>query len=112
MLAGNLYMANDPLLLAKRAHATKLCTKFNNLDCEPDQPEKQQVLEELFGSMGDEVCILSPFRCDYVGSLVKTVWGICLPLASIYQGQEHPYWEQSLYELWRCHPGYMSRKDW
>ncbi|KAI8908706.1 maltose acetyltransferase-domain-containing protein [Powellomyces hirtus] len=67
MLAGDLYLASDPVLMSKRAKATKLCREYNSADGEDDQLVRRTILESLLGSVGDDVAILSPFRVDYVG---------------------------------------------
>lgn len=63
MLAGELYFANDPHLIAKRDKALALCKKFNDA---PDGSGDADILKELLGGAGKEVFIMKPFRCDYV----------------------------------------------
>ena len=62
MLAGALYHAGDPQLVADRARCETLLRSFNSL---PDQDERNRVLGELLGSLGDRVEIRPPFFCDY-----------------------------------------------
>lgn len=66
MLAGELYLANDPDLAARRARARGLVREFNALPYtgEGDQ-QRQRVLKELLGRVGEKACIESPFYCDY-----------------------------------------------
>lgn len=64
MLAGQLYNANDPALTALRLQARELCWEYERL--RPSETEAQtELLRRLLGSMGVDVVILSPFRCDY-----------------------------------------------
>jgi maltose O-acetyltransferase len=58
MLAGELYDALDPELVAARARARELLGRFN---AEPDR----SLLEELLGSIGPDAVIEPPFHCDY-----------------------------------------------
>ncbi|WP_375436471.1 sugar O-acetyltransferase [uncultured Hymenobacter sp.] len=60
MLAGELYQANDPELVAARLRAKTLCYRYNQ---EPVQLNKQ-VLAELLGYETDAY-IEAPLRCDY-----------------------------------------------
>jgi maltose O-acetyltransferase len=58
MLAGELYNAGDPELVAGRARARELTRAFNaNGDL--------AVLRELLGRVGDGVNVEAPFYCDY-----------------------------------------------
>ncbi|TPX61532.1 hypothetical protein PhCBS80983_g01123 [Powellomyces hirtus] len=83
MLAGDLYLASDPVLMSKRAKATKLCREYNSADGEDDQLVRRTILELLLGSVGDDVAILSPFRVDYgvntfIGNKVFMNWGMII----------------------------------
>ena len=60
MLAGELYQANDPALVAERLRAKTLCYRYNQA---PVQLNKQ-VLAELLGYETDAY-IEAPLRCDY-----------------------------------------------
>jgi maltose O-acetyltransferase len=62
MLAGQLYRAGDPELVADRAHAERLLRSLNML---PEQSERRRLLNELLGSAGERVEIRPPFFCDY-----------------------------------------------
>lgn len=64
MLDGELYDADDPELLAERHQAHELTRRYNRTAAD-DQTERQELLEELFGSLGDECVVEPPFRCDY-----------------------------------------------
>jgi maltose O-acetyltransferase len=63
MLAGELYNAQDPELVAGRQRARLRCTRINALD--PDEPQRRELLRHLFASGGDSVNLTSPFFCDY-----------------------------------------------
>ena len=63
MLAGELYDAQDPELVAGRNRARSLCTRINALD--PDDPQRRELLRQLFASGGETVAVTSPFFCDY-----------------------------------------------
>lgn len=63
MLAGELYNAQDPQLLAERQRAQLL---FQELNATPaDQPARARLLRELLPHAGTELGLTSPFYCDY-----------------------------------------------
>lgn len=62
MLAGVLYDAGDPELVAQRKIAREL-TRLYNATTEDD--DRDSILSRLFGSVGEGVFIEPPFRCDY-----------------------------------------------
>lgn len=64
MLAGELYDALDPELVAGRERARDLCQTLNaTRDGEADA--RRAILRELFGRGGDTVWMQPPFFCDY-----------------------------------------------
>lgn len=64
MLAGDLYIADDPQLVADSRHAAKLTDLFNTSD--PTNPEARlAILRELVGALGEGAEIRPPLRCDY-----------------------------------------------
>ena len=64
MLAGELYFANDPELVAERHRAQRLLARYNGTG--PDESEiRQALLRELFGATGDGADIQPRFSCDY-----------------------------------------------
>ena len=67
MLAGELYLASDPELVAERLHARSLTSRYNA--ALPDD-ERPAVLEQLLGAVGDGVVIEPPFHCDYGSNIV------------------------------------------
>jgi maltose O-acetyltransferase len=64
MLAGDPYLADDPELKEARARAMRLVEQYNRTPSH-EAAERQQLLEELLGSVGAEVEIRPPFHCDY-----------------------------------------------
>jgi maltose O-acetyltransferase len=64
MLAGELYDALDPELVAARNRARDLC-QILNASREADQEVRRQLLIQLFGAGGDTVWMQTPFYCDY-----------------------------------------------
>lgn len=64
MLAGDLYIADDPQLAAESGRAAALLHRFNHSD--PADPEaRRAVLRELIGSLEEGVEIRPPLYCDY-----------------------------------------------
>ena len=64
MLAGELYVADDPEVNADRHRCRVQIDRFNGLGAAvPD--DRHRVLCDLFGACGDGVDILPPFQCDY-----------------------------------------------
>lgn len=61
MLKGELYHADDPELKRDFTEAMEL-TRLFNLSEVKDRPN---ILKQLLGSMGEDVTITPPFRCDY-----------------------------------------------
>lgn len=64
MLAGELYVANDPELTALRNRARTLFMAYNRLPYDAD-PARQAILRQLLGSFGTNLNIQGPFYCDY-----------------------------------------------
>jgi maltose O-acetyltransferase len=64
MLAGELYNALDPELVAGRERARDLCQALNATR-ESEQTERRRILQKLFGTGGDTVWMQPPFYCDY-----------------------------------------------
>jgi len=64
MLAGELYNALDPQLVAERLRAQRLFQTLNNTPA--DQPARRaRLLAELLPQAGAELGLTSPFYCDY-----------------------------------------------
>ncbi|MGC9665948.1 sugar O-acetyltransferase [Planosporangium sp. 12N6] len=64
MLAGDLYIADDPELAADSLRAMRLSAAFNASPAEAAD-ERRRILLELLGSIGEGTEIRPPFRCDY-----------------------------------------------
>jgi maltose O-acetyltransferase len=64
MLAGELYDALDPELVAARTRARDL-TQLLNATSESEQDGRRRILRELIGKGGDTVWMQPPFYCDY-----------------------------------------------
>jgi maltose O-acetyltransferase len=68
MLAGELYFASDPELVRERANARQLCRRYNaSMEDEPDLRLHilQHILQELLGTVSEDVYIEPNFKCDY-----------------------------------------------
>ena len=64
MLAGELYLADDPEIIADQRRAMRLTDRFNRSAA--DTPRlRQQILTELLGGLGEDVEIRPPLYCDY-----------------------------------------------
>jgi maltose O-acetyltransferase len=64
MLAGDLYIASDPILAEEARRAARLMKEFN--ESTPDDPEKRRrILTALLGSLGEDTEIRPPLYCDY-----------------------------------------------
>ena len=64
MLAGELYDALDPGLVAARVRARDLCRALN-ASADAEEAGRRAILRELFGEGGDSVWMQPPFHCDY-----------------------------------------------
>ena len=64
MLQGDTYNSRDPELLGMYHRARKLLKAYNHLDSEL-LDEREQLLGELLGTVGEGVWIEAPFFCDY-----------------------------------------------
>ena len=63
--AGYLYNANYDEEILKDIHSCNdLCYEFNQIR-PSDRESQKKLLEKIFGSMGDHVCVNAPFWCDY-----------------------------------------------
>jgi maltose O-acetyltransferase len=64
MLAGELYVADDPGLAADGARAAAWMDRFNASAATPPE-ERRALLRALFGFVGDGAVVRPPFHCDY-----------------------------------------------
>ena len=64
MLAGELYLATDPELVAERRRARRLLAQYNASDCD-DPAARWAILDQLLGALGERIEIEPPFYCDY-----------------------------------------------
>jgi maltose O-acetyltransferase len=64
MLAGELYIADDPELVEDSLRAQRLTARFNVAGAD-DVEERRLVLHELLGAIGAHTEIRAPLRCDY-----------------------------------------------
>ena len=64
MLAGNLYVANDPELSGAHLRAQALLAKFNATPADAGQ-ERRMLLTKLFARFGEGTVLKPTLRCDY-----------------------------------------------
>jgi maltose O-acetyltransferase len=64
MLRGELYIADDPDLAADHARAQRILDRYNATGHD-EQDERDALLRELLGSVGEGVVVKPAFRCDY-----------------------------------------------
>jgi len=64
MLAGELYLADDPELVDERARAAAILDRYN-VTHDSEHDERSRLLHDLLGEVGDGVVVKPTFRCDY-----------------------------------------------
>ena len=64
MLAGQLYDALDPELVAQRYRVRELCQQLNT-ERDSNEERRRQLCTQIFGKGGDTVWMQPPFFCDY-----------------------------------------------
>jgi len=64
MLAGELYIANDPELNAGHLRAQAILSQFNTSSAD-DEGNRRAFLTELFHRFGEATVVKPVFRCDY-----------------------------------------------
>lgn len=64
MLAGELYLANDPELSQDHIRAQKLLSRFNATEA-TEEAERVRLLKELCGEFGEAAVVKPNLRCDY-----------------------------------------------
>jgi maltose O-acetyltransferase len=93
MLAGDLYIPDDPELVAESARARELLARFNGAPAATAGPQRR-ILEELLGGLGAGSEIRPPFVCDYgyqirIGARTFANFGlVALDVASITIGDD------------------------
>jgi maltose O-acetyltransferase len=93
MLAGELYLADDPVLAEEQARAARLLDRFNQTGVD-DGAERHGLLLALLGHFGEGSEIKPPLRCDYgyrirVGTRTFVNYGlVALDVASIAIGDD------------------------
>jgi maltose O-acetyltransferase len=93
MLAGDLYIADDPELARDLERAEQLSHRFNTMD--PARgADRRAVLSELLGGLGADSQVRPPFHCDYgyqtfIGARTFANFGmVCLDVAPITIGDD------------------------
>ena len=93
MLAGDLYLAEDPELIRECVHAQQLTGRINAAD-PTDRDSLRALFTELLGAFGEDSAIRPPFRCDYgyqtfIGARTFANWGlVCLDVARVTIGDD------------------------
>ena len=64
MLAGDLYVADDPELAKDNRRISEWLDRYNATNTR-SQPERQVLLKEAFAQVGEGCNIRPPFHCDY-----------------------------------------------
>lgn len=93
MLAGDLYIADDPEIAAGLERTQALTHRYNAMDPH-DREARHALLRELLGAFGEGSEIRQPFRCDYgshtfIGARTFANFGlVCLDVARITIGDD------------------------
>jgi len=69
MLAGDLYLADDPELIADHVRAQELTDAYNATGVD-ERARRTEILHDLLGSIGEDTAIRPPLRVDY-GSQIR-----------------------------------------
>lgn len=64
MLSGKGYYASDKILVKEREKCKRLTRLFNNT-LEDEYEKREEILSELFGSVGSKINVEQNIRCDY-----------------------------------------------
>jgi len=87
MLRGDLYLGNDPELVAARAEARRRTRRYNATD--QDAPEERAAaLAALVGRAGRDVWVEPPFYCDY-GSYIELGDGVFVNMNCVFLDCAH-----------------------
>ena len=93
MLAGDLYLADDPELGEMSRRAQALTHELNHADPN-DHGRRRELLSDLLGAFGEDSELRPPFRCDYgahtfVGARTFANWGlVSLDVATVTIGDD------------------------
>lgn len=93
MLAGELYVADDPEIAAASRRAQELAERYNRTSV-TERDERRAILEALLGRVGEGVELRPPFFCDYgfqisIGARTFANFGlIALDVAKIAIGED------------------------
>lgn len=63
-IAGEIYDCHDAIFLEYKNKTRALLAKYNTLSYEQSE-EKSELLRQMFGSIGNNVSVGTPFICDY-----------------------------------------------
>jgi len=82
MLAGELYIADDPEIARDSQRAQRLTHQINTTD-PTEQARVRELIVELLGGFGEDSEIRPPLRCDYgyqstIGARTFANWGLIL----------------------------------
>ncbi|MCY4725675.1 sugar O-acetyltransferase [Nocardioides sp. STR2] len=82
MLAGEPYIADDPVLAEESQRAQDLAHRINTMDPN-DARGRRELLEELLGGFGEHSELRPPLHCDYgyqttIGARTFVNWGVTL----------------------------------
>lgn len=64
MIKGEMYFANDEVLVKERLKARRLFNEFNNTS-EVELEKRTEILKMLFGNVAKNIYIEPSFKCDY-----------------------------------------------
>jgi maltose O-acetyltransferase len=93
MHAGELYLADDPVLEQERRRAAQLMKEYNDSALD-ETAKRMRILGELLGSFGEGSEIRPPFYCDYgyqthVGARIFANFGlVVLDVATVTIGDD------------------------
>ncbi|KGN31651.1 maltose O-acetyltransferase [Knoellia sinensis KCTC 19936] len=93
MLAGELYIADDPVLAEESQRAQRLTHQINTMDPN-DHDGRRDLLVELLGAFGEGSEIRPPLQCDYgcqttIGARSFVNWGVIfLDVATVTIGDD------------------------
>jgi maltose O-acetyltransferase len=93
MLAGEPYIADDPVLVEESRRAQRLSHELNTADPN-DHDLRRRLLTELLGGFGEGSEVRPPFRCDYgyqttIGARTFVNWGlVSLDVATVTIGDD------------------------